>query len=154
MPTNYTLTYNGNEVDHDQCEINTNSVNFRLPLDGKVEFVEASGAAHFVDLLTIYYTPNGVGEFPTPEKFTINIDNPMGKTVEPVLPAASNNGTSITREEEEGTWILTVNGPPTNDNITTYQLNSNGLTPPNKLKIRVKRQPAFNCSTGTFDDRP
>jgi hypothetical protein len=150
MPTNYTITYN-QQTTHSPCAVGASSVTFNIVAPGRVQYTDATGTYN-VDLLTIYYTQTN-GRYPAPpETFKINITYTSAHAVNPIFPQnPSNNGSSIAVAEDVGLWILSVNGP-TSDPVMNYQLNTTGYTPPNKLKIRVKRQPTFDCVEGQFDD--
>jgi hypothetical protein len=148
MPTHYTLTYT-DETRHEVCTSNANNVTFSLIGDGVVEYFDGS-ASREVHLITIYHTKDGSNYPSPPEDFAIFLTYTNGHAV---LPIGSDQSTlSIAAvDNERGRWTLTVPGP-TNDDIANFQLASNCRTPPQKLEIRVKRQPAFSCNP--FDDEP
>ena len=154
MPTNYSITYK-DEEEHDRnvCQTGASSVTFALVADGVVQHSTSSGP-RYVDLLTIYYTKNSSGQYPSPpETFTINLTYSTAHEVEEIYKDAERHSPSIVATETVGQWTLTVNGPTADDEITNFQLNTDEETPPHKLKIRVKRQPSFDCTNGPFDDR-
>jgi hypothetical protein len=144
MPTHYTITYNQQRT-HGSCA-NDNTVTMALVNHGIVKHQDT-----YVDLLTIYHTPNESGAYPT--QFTLRITYTSGFDVETIHKFETGNTASISAvDDESGEWTLTVSGP-TQTETTNFQLDYDGSSPPEKLRIRVKRQPAFGCGTGPFDDQ-
>lgn len=152
MPTNYTITYKDDQT-RGACAENVSEVTFALVGDGVVEHPPIAPAPRYVDLLTIYYTQDpSTGQYPNPpEQFVVKLSYASGYAVKPIAADPEDHTATIVPDDRPGLWTLTVTGP-TNDEVNEFQLNENGETPPQKLKIRVKREPTFSCSNGPFDD--
>lgn len=149
--THYTITYN-DEPCHCACKANVDTLEMNLVANGTVKHYPAgSPLAKYVDLLTVYFTP-----VDPPESFTLKLNNGGGYTVQPIYPAggyASGAAINVTQDAATLQWTLTITGPTsaTDTGVYDFQLFTSGPTPPQKLKIRVKRQATFSCG-GPYDD--
>lgn len=146
MPTHYTLTPNA-ALSHDPNLCNSSDqLSMVLWNDGKVSLDGTD-----IDLLTIYHTPDVNGVYPS--RFTLILEYKTWWAVEPIHVFAPTSVRIVPTDDRMGRWTLAITGPDSNNDIGNFQLATTGNTPPEKLKIRVKRQPTFSCATGSFDDQ-
>jgi hypothetical protein len=146
MPTHYTLTPNAATPTTPRPCGEANQLSLTLWEDGKVRLGDTD-----IDLLTIYHTPDASGAYPS--QFTLHLEYKTWRAVKPIHTFSSTSVVIDPSDDQMGRWTLAISGPNSNNDIGNFQLATTGSTPPEKLKIRVKRQPTFSCATGPFDDQ-
>ena len=147
MQTHYTLTYDENQTTPTIDCMPGCRLEMTLYAHGKVQ---TKPGAQPVDLLTIYYSEALAGNNPA---FTLLLDNTGGWRATPIkcltcsVPPTTTIQIAVRDDPASSTTQLTITGP-TREEDTVFELCDDHATPPQKLKIRVVRQPApFTCPT-------